>query len=478
MVRKKTTYCCQECGYETPQWLGKCSQCGLWNTFQEVTRETSRSQGKTYVLGVQEKTALKPLVDVDNSSQKRMFLGVQELDRVLGGGIFPHTTVLLAGEPGIGKSTLLLQAAARTAHTGKKPVLFISAEESLMQVRERFARLGLEGDSLYVISETDVEVVKSYIQEVKPSLVIVDSVQALYGSHIPSPPGTLIQVREVSLELCRLAKEQGFVLFLVGHVTKDGVLAGPKSLEHLVDTVLYFEGDRYQSLRLVRTVKNRFGSTGELGIFEMTAQGLTEIANPSEIFLPEGGKTSPGRVTAAIMEGRRPFLVEIQALTNKTSFQMPLRRAVGIELNKISLIIAVIERALSMKLSGVDIFLKVVGGLRLSESAADLAITTAIISSFKECSVPYDVVFVGEVGLSGEIRKVQCIEARIKEAARLGFKKIIVPKNNIKDKPLGSLVIKEIENLAELYALFFIKHTVRTSQGENFCVREEQGRNE
>ena len=456
--KKKSSYYCTACGFESVQWLGKCSQCGLWNTFEEVIISEVRSSfGRTYTRSASDKKNIFPLSSITASEQKRIGVGSEEFDRVLGGGVFPETTVLFAGEPGIGKSTLLLQVCSSVAERYTKKILYISAEESLHQVRERAHRLGITGDNLYVIPESDIESIAGYINEIKPFIVIIDSIQAVYEPSVSSSPGTLSQVRESALRLCQLAKAKGFILFLIGHVTKDGMLAGPKSLEHLVDTVVYFEGDRYQSLRIVRAIKNRFGPTGEVGIFEMTKEGLTEVKNPSSIFLPENEEITPGRVTASIIEGRRPFLVEVQALTNETPFNNPLRRALGIELNKILLLLAVIERTLRLNLYRYDVFVKAVGGLRLDETASDVAIALAIISNFKMVSISPHVVVIGELGLGGEVRKVRLLEARIKEAVRLGFKEIIVPKNNIKGKKVDGVRIQEVRHLKEVYALFFTK---------------------
>jgi len=456
MAKKKTTYFCNACGYESIQWIGKCPQCSAWNSFESFTvAQSSRSEKA----GTHERAAKKeqvvPLSKVAVSDKERILLGCPEMDRVLGGGVFPDSTILLAGEPGIGKSTLLLQLTSQVAQASGNAVLYIAAEESVQQVRERSLRLGIAGDNIYVIAETDVVGIQNYINELKPLLVIIDSIQAIADSSIGSAPGTLTQVRECALQLCRNAKEQGFSLFLIGHGTKDGALAGPKSLEHLVDTVIYFEGDRYQSLRIIRAVKNRFGATGEIGIFDMTADGLTPVENPSSIFLPEDHSVTPGRVTVAVMEGRRPFLVEVQALTNKSSYNNPLRRSLGVELNKVSLTIAVIERALNVNLYNYDVFVKIVGGLRLVDTACDCALSLAILSSFAMENIPSDVVVLGELGLGGEIRKVQHVDVRIREAERLGFREIIIPKNNNKPSKNSKIKITEVAHITELYSMFF-----------------------
>ncbi len=455
MKKKKKVYCCNGCGFEAVQWLGKCPQCGLWNTFEEL------DGGEQKRLNVRKRTAhavgkkdIKPLNEVVIPEKNRLSLGNEELNRIIGGGVPFEATVLLAGEPGIGKSTLLLQMCATVAKEYARKVVYVSAEESLQQIKIRSERLGISGDNVYVVAESELDVITTYIHEAEPILVIVDSVQAVHEATIPSPAGTLSQVRECASQLCRLAKERGFALFLIGHVTKDGTLAGPKSLEHLVDTVINFEGDRYQQLRLIRTIKNRYGATGDVGIFEMTEKGLREVTNPSSIFLPTSDELTPGRVTAAILEGRRPFLIEIQALTNKTPFSNPLRRAVGVEQNQISLLLAVLERSLKMTFVGCDVFVKVVGGLKLQDASCDLPLCLAIISSFTGIAIPAGSVVVGEVGLGGEIRKVHNIETRIKEAARLGFCTILIPKNNTTHSIKG-IGVKEVSHITEVYNLFF-----------------------
>ena len=470
MAKKKVVYHCDECGFETIQWLGKCPQCGLWNTLKEITVAWKKSgQARTSTHRRSEKQSACALSEIEVPDTQRMLLGSDELDRVLGGGIFPHTTVLIAGEPGIGKSTLLLQVCAAVAEKGEKNVLFISAEESLQQVRERSLRLGIGGENVYVIAETNLELLLEYIQEIKPILVVVDSIQAVHEASIPSPSGTITQVREVAAEMSQLAKTEGFVLFLTGHVTKDGVLAGPRTLEHMVDVVVYFEGDRYQSLRIVRTVKNRYGATGEVGIFEMTKEGLRGVKNPSNIFLPTGEDITPGRTTVAVMEGRRPFLVEIQALTNKTAFNNPLRRSLGVELNKVSLLLAVIERSLKLNLYNYDVFVKAVGGLRLSEAACDLAICLAIISSFRNENIPPQIAVIGEIGLGGEVRKVHMLETRIKEASRLGFKHVLVPKGSHGVEGVHDITVREVGTLQEAHDFLFTHKEKKKNEKKEEC---------
>jgi len=452
-AKKKKVFFCDECGYDTVSWLGKCPQCEAWSSFKEMTISPEKGSRGPRAKG--KPLQVVPLNKVSVSDAERFSLGSAEFDRVLGGGLFPRTTVLLAGEPGIGKSTLLLQASAALARVTRSKVIYISAEESLDQIRVRSDRLGIEGGNVYCVAETNLDSIIDSVDSLNPVLVVVDSIQAIFDPSLDSSPGTVTQVREVAMRLSQMAKENGFILLLIGHVTKDGVVAGPRTLEHMVDVVVYFEGDRYQSLRIIRTIKNRYGSTGEVGIFEMTHAGLLEVANPSSIFLPDGDQLNPGCATVAIMEGRRPFLVEVQALTNDTSFNNPLRRALGVESNKISLLIAVIERTLDVSLSGYDIFVKAVGGLSIREAACDLALACTILSSFRNRVIPSKYVLVGELGLGGEIRKVQNIEARIKEAARLGFEKIFIPRNSMKKKNNFGIECVEVAHLRDMDECIF-----------------------
>jgi DNA repair protein RadA/Sms len=455
--KKKTVFFCGECGHDAPQWLGKCPVCEAWNSFKEMTITPEKGARAHASQSAQTASALiTPLNQVSRAEALRLSLGSSEFDRVLGGGVFPSTTLLLAGEPGIGKSTLLLQSCNHVASQMGEKVMYVSAEESLDQIKSRSDRLKIDGGNVYCITETNLDKIMDAIDQLSPRLIVLDSIQAVFDPSIESSPGSVTQVREVALRLSAVTKEKGIVLFLIGHVTKDGVVAGPRTLEHMVDVVVYFEGDRYEALRIIRTVKNRYGSTGEVGIFEMTAGGLKEILNPSSIFLPDSDTVSPGRATVALMEGRRPFLVEVQALTNETSFNNPLRRALGVEVNKISLLLAVLERSLGIRFSGYDVFVKVVGGLSIREAACDLALSTAILSSFKNQGISSRTVLIGEIGLGGEIRKVQNLDARIKEAARLGFEKVVIPKNSKKEKKSESIDVIEFAHVRELYQHFFV----------------------
>lgn len=455
-LKKKKVFFCDECGYDTANWLGKCPQCDAWNSFKEMTITPEKGTSSRRAQQTKEKRA--PLTRLDQvviPENARLSLGSEEFDRVLGGGAYPRTTILLAGEPGIGKSTLLLQAAAACARVPEARLMYVSAEESIDQIRIRSDRLGIDGEHIYCVAEPNLDMLLDGLDDLEPTLVVIDSIQAMYDPALDSSPGSITQVREVAARLSQKAKENGFVLFLIGHVTKDGVLAGPRTLEHLVDVVVYFEGDRYESLRVIRAVKNRYGATGEVGIFEMTQTGLQQVSNPSSIFLPESGQTSPGCATVAIMEGRRPFLVEVQALTSQTAFNNPLRRALGIEANKISLLIAVIERTLGISLAGYDIFLKAVGGFSIREAACDLALCAAILSSFRNTALPVQSVFIGELGLGGEIRKVKNIESRVKEAARLGFDTVYVPKNSLTGKKDRGIRCVHVGSLGEIDGVIF-----------------------
>jgi DNA repair protein RadA/Sms len=457
-LKKKKVFFCDECGYDTANWLGKCPQCEAWNSFKEmtITPEKGTSSRRRVQATKEKRAALTRLDQVSLSEKARISLGSEEFDRVLGGGVYPRTTVLLAGEPGIGKSTLLLQACGAGMRMPEACLLYVSAEESIDQIRIRSDRLGIAGENIYCVAETDLDMLIDSLDELQPTMVVIDSIQAMSDSALDSSPGSITQVREVALRLSQKAKENGFVLFLIGHVTKDGVLAGPRTLEHLVDVVVYFEGDRYENLRVIRTIKNRYGSTGEVGIFEMTQTGLHEVTNPSSIFLPEAGHARPGCATVAIMEGRRPFLVEVQALTSQTAFNNPLRRALGIEANKIPLLIAVIERTLEISLAGYDIFLKAVGGFSIREAGSDLALAAAILSSFRNKPIAQNCVFIGELGLGGEVRKVKNIEARVKEAARLGFDTAYLPKNSRNDKNDWGIQCVPIAHLSDVEGLVFL----------------------
>jgi len=468
-AKKKYTYVCNECGYLAYQWLGKCPDCGQWNTFQEHEQTGKNSQARaesatTSLLKVEDLDQVKSLNAIADGDGERFSVGSDEFDRVLGGGLFKGSTVLLAGEPGIGKSTLLLSSGIKISSECKKvkqggehAVLYVSAEEGEEHIKKRAHRLGLHSDNFFVVADTDVNRIVAFMEKLKPAVVIVDSIQAVYNPDLETPPGTLTQVRECGVRLCHYARQYNVALFLVGHVTKEGVLAGPKSLEHLVDTVVYFEGDRHDEVRLVRAVKNRHGATGEIGIFEMQEKGLIEVDNPSQYFLSKEVENSPGRATVSLIEGRRPFLVEIQALVNKSFYNNPLRRCLGVEVNKVSLLLAVIEKSLNLNFSKFDLFVKSAGAMSVNDPASDMAIAVSIISSFRQHEVDGSAIFIGEIGLGGEIRKTKLVNARVKEADRLGYSVAYVPYSNAKDIRGANISVVGIKNLAELYAALFAK---------------------
>ncbi|MGG0916172.1 DNA repair protein RadA [Bacillus velezensis] len=430
MAKSKTKFICHSCGYESAKWMGKCPGCGAWNTMVEETiKKAPANRRAAFSHSVQ--TVQKPssITSIETSEEPRVHTKLEEFNRVLGGGVVKGSLVLIGGDPGIGKSTLLLQVSAQLADTAGS-VLYISGEESVKQTKLRADRLGINSQMLHVLSETDMEYISSAIQEMKPAFVVVDSIQTVYQSDITSAPGSVSQVRECTAELMKIAKTNGIPIFIVGHVTKEGSIAGPRLLEHMVDTVLYFEGERHHTFRILRAVKNRFGSTNEMGIFEMREEGLTEVLNPSEIFLEERSAGASGSSIVASMEGTRPILVEIQALISPTSFGNPRRMATGIDHNRVSLIMAVLEKRVGLLLQNQDAYLKVAGGVKLDEPAIDLAVAVSIASSFRDTPPNPADCFIGEVGLTGEVRRVSRIEQRVKEAAKLGFKRMIIPEAN------------------------------------------------
>jgi DNA repair protein RadA/Sms len=431
MAKKKTKFICQECGYESPKWMGKCPGCYTWNSMVEEVERTKQTPKGVFIHSSQQTVSKPvPISTIETSQEPRMLTDLSEFNRVLGGGIVKGSLVLIGGDPGIGKSTLLLQVSAQMAMKGHK-ILYISGEESVKQTKLRADRLHVNTDQLYVMAETDLEYIVQTIEEMNPAFVIVDSIQTIYHSDITSAPGSVSQVRECTAELMRVAKTKGVAIFIVGHVTKEGSIAGPRILEHMVDTVLYFEGERHHTYRILRAVKNRFGSTNEIGIFEMRESGLSEVENPSEIFLEERSQGAAGSTVVAAMEGTRPVLVEIQALISPTSFGHPRRMATGIDHNRVSLLMAVLEKRVGLLLQNQDAYLKVAGGVKLDEPAIDLAIAVSIASSFRDQPTnPADVI-IGEVGLTGEVRRVSRIEQRVQEAVKLGFNRIIIPKNNL-----------------------------------------------
>ncbi|MFC4323867.1 DNA repair protein RadA [Litchfieldia salsa] len=429
MVKKKTKFTCQTCGYESAKWMGKCPGCSAWNTLVEEIEQKSPRRGAFNHTASTILSKPSPITSIETISEPRIYTKSKEFDRVLGGGIVRGSLVLIGGDPGIGKSTLLLQVSSQLARENR--VLYISGEESVKQTKLRSDRLGVTSDELFVLAETDLEHISQSISEVEPAFVVVDSIQTMYHSEINSAPGSVSQVRECTSELMRIAKTKGIAIFIVGHVTKEGSIAGPRILEHMVDTVLYFEGERHHTYRILRAVKNRFGSTNEMGIFEMKETGLEEVANPSEIFLEERSQGAAGSTVVASMEGTRPVLVEIQALISPTSFGNPRRMATGIDQNRVSLLMAVLEKRVGLLLQNQDAYLKVAGGVKLDEPAIDLAVAISIASSFRDKPTGATDVFVGEVGLTGEVRRVSRIEQRVQEAAKLGFQRVIIPERNL-----------------------------------------------
>ncbi|HZW67423.1 MAG TPA: DNA repair protein RadA [Pseudogracilibacillus sp.] len=425
--KRKTVYICQECGYESLRWMGKCTNCDTWNSLVEEVKQPAKQQHASLT-----GKAMKPvkISEVKTETGVRLTTEIGEFDRVLGGGIVPGSLVLIGGDPGIGKSTLLLQISSTIARK-KLSVLYVSGEESTEQTKLRADRLDVNEESLYILSETNLHDITHYIKELKPSFVVIDSIQTMFKEEVTSAPGSVTQVRECTMELMKVAKTNGIPIFIVGHVTKEGAIAGPRMLEHMVDVVLYFEGERHHTYRIVRGVKNRFGSTNEMGIFEMKESGLEEVLNPSEIFLEERSSGAAGSTVVASMEGTRPVLVEIQALISPSSFGNPRRMATGIDSNRVPLLMAVLEKRVGLMLQNQDAYIKVAGGVKLDEPAIDLAIAISIASSFRDQPTNPEDIFIGEVGLTGEIRRVSRIEQRVHEAAKLGFKRVICSANNL-----------------------------------------------
>ncbi len=424
---KKSVYFCQNCGHEEAKWLGQCPACKEWNTFAEekVTPVNTR------IVKERRDTRVVTLSSVVTDEDDRMLTGIKELDRVLGGGIVKGSLVLVGGDPGIGKSTLLLQVCQRLSAAGQK-ILYISGEESLKQIKLRANRMGEFTENLYLLCETSLNTIRGIIEQQKPDMVVIDSIQTMYNEEVSSAPGSVTQVRESTNIFMQLAKGLNISIFIVGHVTKEGTVAGPRVLEHMVDTVLYFEGDRHASYRILRGVKNRFGSTNEIGVFEMRKEGLAEVKNPSEFMLSGKPEHASGSVVACAMEGTRPMLMEIQALVCKTSFGMPRRTAAGLDYNRVNLLMAVLEKRLGLPLSNYDAYVNIAGGIRLNEPAADLGIVMAIASSYKNRPIAEDVIVFGEVGLSGEVRAVSMPEQRVAEAKKLGFTTCVIPEVSVK----------------------------------------------
>ena len=455
MAKRKTIFVCQQCGAQHARWLGRCPDCNEWNALVEETvgaesgAARPRLTAVTSTSGAQSSQAPRPITEVEPVDAPRLMTGIREFDRVLGGGAALGSAILVGGDPGIGKSTLLLQAAHHLAVEGAT-AFYVTAEESPLQTRLRAERLGAMHDRLLVLAETDIDAILNHWQRVKPDMIVIDSIQMVYCPDLPSAPGSVAQVREGAMRLVYQAKQSGAPLFLVGHVTKSGAIAGPRTLEHLVDTVLYFEGDRFQSFRLLRAVKNRFGSTNEVGVFEMRREGLAEVDNPSEIFLGDrrGGVT--GSVVVPTLEGTRSILVEVQALLADAHYGSAERKVSGVDYQRVCMLLAVLEQRVGLHVGGQDTFVNAVGGVRVEEPAADLGIALAIASSFGDFPVPRDVALVGEVGLGGEVRGVSRLDARLSEAGRMGFRRVFVPAGSSmppqKDSSLNTTPVKTVSD--------------------------------
>lgn len=452
MSKVKSKFVCQTCGYESPKWLGKCLDCGSWNSFVE---EISVKEVSRQALDIGSQNTPQKIHEIYFDDEERYSTSIGELDIVLGGGIVKGSLILVGGDPGIGKSTLLLQVAYNVSSSGRK-VLYVSGEESVKQTKLRAERLGVDSQTLYIMAENNLERIKFHVEQLRPDALVVDSIQTVYGPEIASAPGSVSQVREATNQFMNLSKKNGISTFLVGHVTKSGNIAGPKVLEHMVDTVLYFEGEGHNLFRILRAVKNRFGSTNEIGIFEMTSSGLKEVDNPSKIFLSGNENREAGSVVIPTIEGTRTVLVEMQCLVSQTNFNMPRRMAVGIDYNKLVLLIAVLEKKSGMVLYNQDVYINVVGGMILDEPASDLAIVTAIASSFKDRKFPEDMVVFGEVGLTGEIRAVNQVQQRLNEAAKMGFKKALIPAANLEglSRPKGMQIVG-MKHIEEVFKYFF-----------------------
>lgn len=428
MTKNKTVFVCSECGYESPKWMGKCPACNQWNTFYEEKKINSSGNNNSS----KRKEISKPveLNKIESKIENKISTGFSELDRVLGGGLVNGSLILLGGEPGIGKSTLILQLCNKIKTDGK--ILYISGEESGEQIKLRADRLGVKNENLLFLSETNIENIEEIVLSMKPKLVIIDSIQTMYSEEITSAPGSVSQVREITARIMRTCKENGVTTILIGHVTKDGNIAGPRVLEHMVDTVLYIEGERYFSYRMLRGVKNRFGSTNEIGMFEMQNEGLVEITDPSKVLISDNDDNPSGSVIVATIEGTRPLLVEFQALTTSTVYGLPRRTANGIDYNRLAVLLAVLEKKVGINLGNQDVYINVVSGLKVNEPAIDLGIIASTISSYKNIPIDKRIVVMGEVGLTGEVRSINLIEKRIKEAEKLGFRKCIIPESNKK----------------------------------------------
>ncbi|THB76311.1 MAG: DNA repair protein RadA [Desulfobacteraceae bacterium] len=453
MVKKsdRVIFRCQTCGGQSPKWMGRCPDCGAWDSLIEE-KLISRTGGSGKGAALSEPV---PMDAIDFEETFRMMTGIDEFDRVLGGGIVDGSLVLIGGDPGIGKSTLMLQVLSSLARN-KKKTLYVSGEESIRQLKMRGQRLASESSDMFLVSETDLDRILAMIEKGKYTAVVIDSIQTVFHPDISSTPGSVTQIREASMQFMKLSKSKGIPIFLVGHVTKVGAIAGPRIMEHMVDTVLYFEGDKSHVFRILRAVKNRFGSTNEIGVFEMKENGLAEVLNPSAVFLSERSVNAPGSVVTASMEGTRPILVEIQGLVSSSGLGNPRRTVLGLDHHRVALIVAVMEKRLGMNLAGLDLFMNVTGGVRVTEPAADLGIAAALAGSFLDRMVPEKTTLIGEIGLTGEIRAVSHIESRVKEAVKMGFERCIIPKSSKGQMPkINGVVIDGVRFLKEAIGIMF-----------------------
>lgn len=455
MSKIKSAYFCQSCGFQSPKWLGKCPSCGAWNSFVEeiIQREQKSLSGTNH----QQKSRVakpQPIGDIKLKDEDRYILPDTELNRVLGGGLVPGSLVLFGGDPGIGKSTLMLQVALSLK---AMKVLYVSGEESEQQIKMRAERLKFKNDQCFILTETNTQNIFKQVEEIEPHLLIIDSIQTLHTSYIDSSPGSISQIRECAAEMLRYAKESGTPVFLIGHITKEGTLAGPKVLEHMVDTVLHFEGDRNHIYRLLRTTKNRFGSTNELGIYEMQSGGLRQVSNPSEILITQREEPVSGVAICATMEGMRPMLIEVQALVSSAVYGTPQRSTTGFDVRRLNMLLAVLEKRVGFRLGQKDVFLNIAGGIRVDDPAIDMSVVTSILSSSEDLTVPLNVCFAGEIGLSGEVRPVNRIDSRISEAEKLGFEKIYISHYNLKglDKKSFTIEIIAVKKIEELFRSLF-----------------------
>jgi DNA repair protein RadA/Sms len=443
--KARAVFVCQECGAQSPRWQGRCPECNAWNSYAERTVRPLSPARPAAALSLPAEPI--ELAAVDGDARPRLVLGIGEFDRVLGGGVVAGSLTLIGGDPGIGKSTLLLQVAAKAAAAGKS-VLYISGEESAHQLKLRAARLGISGERLFLLTETDIDAALAAADRIDPALIVVDSIQTVHSSELTNAPGTVVQLREATLRIMRWAKAGDIPAFIIGHVTKEGEIAGPRLLEHLVDVVLYLEGERFSSYRLLRGVKNRYGATSEVGVFEMRSAGMEEVENPSEIFLAERAEGAVGSMIVPVLEGTRPMLVEVQALTSRSAMSMPRRVAHGVDANRLLLIAAVLSKRAGLRLHDQDVIANVAGGVRIGEPAGDLALALAVTSSFRDLTLPGDMVALGEVGLSGELRSVSHLDRRLSEAEKLGFRQIVLPAASLRrHRPQTTLRLREAATL-------------------------------